>query len=132
LDVSKNGSLTVLSCASNPLSFLNVDMNRELIHLYCSDNGLTNLNLSNNSKLNYLNCNFNNFASLDVSMNLNLQSLFCTNNLLSANALDVLFETLHDYVIEKSIYIGYNRGTDYCNKNIAIDKGWFVDTDKIW
>ncbi|MDR1056129.1 MAG: hypothetical protein LBL90_10015 [Prevotellaceae bacterium] len=51
----------------------------------------------------------------------------CYNNQLTAAALDALFETLHNNIIEsKSININNNPGASACNPSIAETKGWTV------
>jgi hypothetical protein len=70
---------------------------------------------------------------LDVSSNTELRELFCSSNLLSTEALNNLFGTLHDNTIvirgrvaDKNIYIGNNSGTNVCNPSIAEERGWRV------
>jgi len=62
-----------------------------------------------------------------VSRNTALNYLECNNNLFSANALNALFETLHNNTVSDcDINIDENPGTDDCDKSIAEKKGWKI------
>ena len=132
LNVSKNKALTFLSCEYNQLTNLDVSKNKALKHLLCFNNQLMILDVSNNKWLTYLWCGGNQLKSLDVSKNTILERLYCESNQLSVSALNTLFETLHDNVIQdvtKTIIIGDNPGTDNCSSNIAKEKGWLVNIE---
>lgn len=126
LDVSKNTILNSLSCNYNPLKSLDLSKNTSLMWLDCSINRLTILDLSNNSALTVLKCSTNQLRMLDVSKNTALTELDCSGNQLDTNALNALFETLHNNSGTKNIHIGGNPGTNECDKSIATNKGWTV------
>ena len=113
--------------------------------------GVTSLDLSSNEMLTYLECNLTSdltsldvsknwllkklifhgtqITSLDLSNNTVLEFLDCRSNNLSTEALNALFETLHDYsypifIYPKEILIDDNPGTDDCDRSIATNKGW--------
>ena|GEM_PF-5704092 len=130
LDVSKNTFLTNLECNSNQLTSLDVGKNILLSGLICSNNQLTNLDVSKNTLLSGLICNFNELKELDMSKNTVLSALWCSNNQLSAIALDNIFNAIpsrQNGVAELSI-IG-NPGSDMCDRDIALNKGW-IFTDR--
>ncbi len=147
IDVSKNAALERLNCGDNQLiTFLDVSKNTALTELICWDNQLTFLDVSKNTKLRALYCNHNQLTSLDVSKNQTLVDLTVHSNKFNAVALNTLFETLHDNIINcnppfsfdeetKKIDIANNPGTETCNRNIAADKGWRVSVlnpDRDW
>jgi len=133
LDISKNEALIFLSCDNNQLKSLDISKNIKLMFLACGRNQLTHLDVSKNIVLWDLWCNKNQLTDLDVSKNIALGGhLNCSNNNFSENALNALFETLHDKAIEyKVISIFENPGTENCNKTIAEKKGWeVIDKEK--
>ena len=147
LDVSNNIKLTDLYCFSNPLTNLNLKMNtalkklhcggniinldvsnnRELIELMCNQNPLlTELDLSKNTKLERLIVDRNQLTSLKISKNSELSFIQCGSNQLSAKALNELFGMLNNNpnLVDKTISIGNNPGTDACKQSIATEKEW--------
>jgi len=129
LDASNKVLLSTLNCSNNQLTSLDLNANTALTTLNCSNNQITNLDASNKVLLSTINCFNNRLTSLDMSNNIALQSLNCQSNQLSAEALNALFETLHDgnlmgYV--KWILIKDNPGTSDCDPGIATKKGWVV------
>jgi Leucine-rich repeat (LRR) protein len=85
---------------------LDVSRNTALTELYCRNNQLTHLDVSKNTALKFLNCGYNQF---------------------SAAAINALFVTLHDNIIDhKLVDIAQNPGADACNMKIAENKGWDV------
>ena len=125
LDVSKNTALTDLYCDTNQLTDLDVSKNTTLTDLYCYTNQLKDLDVSKNTMLTYLHCGSNQLMNLDVTKNTKLTYLYCSYNLLSKDALDALFGTLHSNIIDrKALSINDNPGTDSCDQSIATDKGW--------
>jgi len=96
-----------------------------ITHLYCNSNELTDLDVSKNTTLTVLFCGYNQLTDLDVSRNTVLTYLYCSYNLLSTDALNALFRTLHSNMIDrKALSINNNPGTDTCDQMIATDKGW--------
>jgi hypothetical protein len=71
----------------------------------------------------YLDCSFNQLITLDVSKNTAMKYLNCDANQLTS------FGTLHSNIGNKEISIRNNPGTAACNKSIAEDKGWTVNTN---
>lgn len=137
LDVSRNTALTELDCNYDNLTSLDVSKNTALEELYCSSNNLTSLDVSKNTALTELYCDGNNLTSLDVSKNTALTWLNCRDNKLTSSALNQIFRDLpqgktwtegHGYTEQSSIFISRNPGTDTCDKSIAENKGWEVNT----
>ena len=127
LDLSRNTALIELYCGNNQLTELDVSQNTALETLSCSENQLTALDVSNIKTLANLMCWNNELTALDVSQNTALQSLSCQNNNLKAQALNNLFETLHENDFRKSIYIFDNPGYEDCDTSIAERKGWLIN-----
>ena len=131
LDVSKNTALTDLGCGSNQLTTLDVSKNTALTELSCCWNKLTSLDVSKNTALIYLNLYGNQVKTLDMSKNTALTRLVCSYNLLKSDALNNLFDTLHDknisgYNDTKDVEIEGNPGEEDCDITIAEKKGWNV------
>ena len=127
LDVRQNVNLTSLYCYSNQLTRLDLSANRQLETLYCNSNRLSDLNLNRNVELIRLYCNANQLTKLDVSSCIKLDNLFCENNQFSAEALNAIFESLHNnYAQNKRVNIAFNPGVDRCDISIAQNKGWSV------
>ena len=131
LDLSENVVLMNLECYDNQLMSLDIRKNIRLISLYCANNQLTELNVSKNIALQELSCVNNQLTNLDLITNTILRNLDCSSNNLSAAALNVLFETLHNNPGNRNfrykiVSIGNNHGRYDCNKSIAERKGWKV------
>jgi len=133
LDVSNCVALTNLICTNNRLISLEVKMIAVLNYLDCSHNQLMDLNVSNNTNLSRLDCSSNLLASLDMSNNILLANLQCKNNQLSAEALNDLFETLHENTIAggKILSILGNPGTLVSNQSVLHVKGWQISEGSI-
>ena len=84
LDISKNTALTYLDCSGNLLTALDVSKHIALTELYCFNNPLTVLDVSKNTALTYLDCGSETLTALDVSKNTALTRLMCINTLLTA------------------------------------------------
>jgi Leucine-rich repeat (LRR) protein len=91
LDVSKNTALVTLGCYGNQLPTLDVSQLTALTALDCERNQLTSLDVSHNTALTRLECSNNNLTALDVSHNTALTSLDCLNNKITS--LDVTKNT---------------------------------------
>jgi len=128
LDVSKNKELVYLDCNTNQLSSFDISQNKALEFLYCQTNQLRRIDTGNNSNLQIINCSNNQLTELNVQGCTSLSGFNCENNLLPTRALNTLFESLHENMInaEKNILISQNPGATDCNKSIAESKGWFV------
>jgi Leucine-rich repeat (LRR) protein len=89
------------------------------------------LDVSGCTALTELDCRFNKLTSLDVSKNTSLKELDCRENRFVADALNDLCGTLHSNfnIPNKKIHINGNFGTGTCDKSIAENKGWRVNTD---
>jgi len=62
---------------------------------------------------------------LDVSKNTKIQGVNCWGNLLSAGALNTLFEMLPTIISGSEVLeIPYNSESYECDTNIAEQKGW--------
>lgn len=128
IDVSKNIALLEFWCSGNQLESLDVSKNVALLTLLCARNRLAELDVSKNTMLVRLDCSDNQLASLELSENTAMESVLLENNRLSKDALNELFDTLHDNpsrAYPKRIYIGGNLGANY-DKSIAENKGWVI------
>ena len=76
--------LTVLDCAGNQLSTLNLSTLTKLTQLDCGRNRLTSLNVSRNTQLKILACGENAISSLDLRNNSALESIVCYSNSLGS------------------------------------------------
>ena len=77
-------ALTVLDCAVNRLTELDLTGNTALISLYCNENQLTALDLTHTPMLRGLTCCDNPLAALDVSANPELNVIDCHNTLITS------------------------------------------------
>ncbi len=77
-------ALTVLHCANNQLSSLNLTQNTVLEELNCNYNQITALNLSQNTSLAILRAHDNQINNIDLSANTALTELSIGKNLLSS------------------------------------------------
>ena len=75
----------------------------------------------------------NMMSNLNLTGCSSLEGLTCCQNSLDADALNELFNTLPDNssVPTKVVSIAENDGTDTCNRDIALTRGWTVN-DTIW
>jgi len=98
LDASKWASLTILGCADNQLTALNVSANTVLTDIYCHGNQLTTLDVSNNTTLAVLYCPDNQLTSitLDASTNPLLTFIHCAGNQLPLSGLFAASEVLEN------------------------------------
>ena len=150
--------LGYMDCSDNLIGALDLSNATELGYLDCSNNNLSSLDLSNYSGY-YLDCSHNNLESVDLGndggyhdvrgrfiqlFNLcnnkltaldlsgldRLRDVDISDNDLSADELNAMFESLHDKApligSMKIIHINGNPGTDDCNVDIAERKGWSV------
>jgi hypothetical protein len=107
---------------------------RTITTLQCQNNPLIELDVTECTALTFLNCSSNSLSTLDVTKNTALTNLWVRSNLFTTDGLNALFNTLHNNSGTKTFYIynnpkGDNSGTQNCNKDIAIDKGWTVNTN---
>ena len=135
LDLSQNVALEYLECNDNRLIALDVRSNIALLWLDCSGNQLSQLTMGNNAALEEFRCGNNQLTELDVSNNTAIVRLWCENNQFTAQALNVLFEMLHDNTVEMNelegiigshVDISNNPGSADCDPEIARAKGWWV------
>ena len=131
LDVSRNAALKTL-VGWGDLTSLDVSKNNALTQLFVNGTQLTNLDVSKNNVLKILDVSDNQLTDLDVSELIELSLLKCKNNQLTTDALNALFETLHNnnvahpsgFGTAKFIVIHNNPGTETCDRNIVEKKGW--------
>ncbi len=129
LDISNNPKLKILNVLKNDLESIDVSKNPELTQLNCTWNKLKSIDLSKNTLLENFSCENNLIESLEVGNNPKLRSIFIRSNQMDEKHLNRFFESLHgNEILEKSIFIGGNPGTQHCDLSIATDKGWVVDT----
>ncbi len=137
--VTIKGKIKYLDCGNNNLTSLDVSGCTALTELDCYGNNLTSLNVSGCTALTELGCWSNNLTSLDVSKNTALTYLDCEDNKLTSSALNQIFRDLpqrktwtegYGYTEQSSIFIYRNPGSETCDKSIAENKGWEVNT--IW
>ena len=76
--------LTVLDCAGNQLSTLDLSTLTKLTQLDCGRNRLTSLDVSQNTQLKILACGENAISSLDLRNNSALESIVCYSNSLGS------------------------------------------------
>ena len=131
LDITNNPVLTYISCGWNQLQQLDVSKNIALLALNCNNNELMSIDVSKNPILIQLYCQGNKITKLDLNRNYYLAYLSCQYNNLSAEALNAMFQTLHNFMFSgnlstKRAIIAENPGTDNCNTSIAEKKGWSV------
>ena len=79
LDVSKNTKLRVLSCRDNQLTSLELYSNPELVTLYCQNNRIQDLYLNDVPLLQNLNCSDNLLTKLNASFHESLTTLNVSN-----------------------------------------------------
>ena len=119
-------TLNTIECYNNPLTSLDVRGLTSLIELSCFSNQLTTLHLTGCTSLGSIICSRNQLTSLDVSGLTSLSQILCFNNQLSSNALNTIFESLPEGTLGLSVLIIENNpGASTCNREIAINKGWF-------
>lgn len=128
LDLTRNSSLKKLSCSENNIKTLDLINTSLLEELYCSYNNIESLLISKLKVLSKLGCNNNKLLTLDVNGCTSLLSIQCGSNLLDETSLNSLFNSLETNNNWQSIYIENNPGTSSCDKQLAIDKGWTVNT----
>ena len=131
LDLRNNTAIILILCSNNQLTELDIKANTALTDLWCENNLLMGLDLKENKMITVLGCSNNQLTKLDLSANKALRLLDYRSNNLSTDALNALFETLHNntFEYEKTVYIANNPGTEDCNKSIAEEKGWTVNID---
>lgn len=83
LDVSKATLLQSLICHQNFLTELSINSNRQLLKLRCSENRLTTLSATFNTALKELICYDNQLTALSINRNTALTTLICSYNQLS-------------------------------------------------
>lgn len=83
LDVSKATLLQSLICHQNELTELGINSNRQLVKLRCSENRLTTLSATFNTALKELICYGNQLTALSINRNAALTTLICSYNQLS-------------------------------------------------
>ena len=137
--VTIKGKIKYLNCEDNNLTSLDVSGCTALRKLYCYYNNLTSLDVSGCTALTELECDGNNLTSLNVSGCTALTYLNCEDNKLTSSALNQIFRDLpqgktwtegHGRTEQSSIIIYDNPGSNTCDKSIAENKGWEVNT--IW
>ncbi len=106
-----------------------VTIKGKIKYLDCRSNNLTSLDVSGCTALTELYCSDNNLTSLDISGCTALTELYCLGNNLTSSALNQIFRDLPQ-VTSGYIYIYDNPGSNTCDKSIAENKGWEVNT--IW
>ena len=80
LDISKNTKLKRIECQENKLRALDVSANPWLEDIICSDNLIEKLDLCNLPELSILDCEKNRLSSLDLRANVKLFTLCCSDN----------------------------------------------------
>ena len=96
LDVSKATLLQSLICHQNELTDLNINSNKQLVKLRCSENQLKSLVTTYNTALKELICYDNQLTSLTINRNTALTTLICSYNQLSklSTTFNLKLETL--------------------------------------
>ena len=133
-------ALTYLNCSNSGLDRLPGGIFENLTYLDCSNNELgkntwgINNELQRMSKLETLNCSSNELTDLVAYdyYNPSLVSLQCQLNKIDRFSMNNLFQSFHNNEIadvSKTIYIAGNPENWGCDKSIAENKGWTVDTE---
>jgi len=98
-------------------------------HLVRMRKHIRTIDASDNTALEVLECKYNWVKALDVSGCTAIRRINCSFNQLSADALNALFETLHENTFpdcDKIIAVFGNPGSKECDRSIAERKGWEV------
>ena len=116
----------------------------ESLHIYncpnlreidCSGSNLKYLNIENCSSVEDLNCSVN-FDITKILINdcKNLNKMYCSYNNLSENELNDLFNRLAIRKKEDNAEITFhdNIGSDSCNQDMLIQKGWNILVEKMF
>jgi hypothetical protein len=116
LDLTSNLALVELQCQGNQLTGLNVSTNTALDILYCQDNQLTSIDVSANTVLRLFFCENNDLTSIDVSTNTVLTHLYCDNNDLTS------IDVSNNLLLEK-LQAGGNQLTNLdVSTNLALEQ----------
>ena len=103
---------------------MDLSNNTSLEYLNLSANQVSALDLGKNQLLEYLDLSKNQISVLDLSDNPQLHTVYITENDFSGDELNKTFRSLHENLFKKSIGVRFNPGSDDCDLNIAIQKGW--------
>jgi Leucine-rich repeat (LRR) protein len=117
--------------AYNALTTLNLAGCMVLKYLICDNNQLTSLDVIDRAALTYLDCGINPLTSLNVSGCTELIRLLCNESQLAAAVLNTVFTALPDRSgasYASTVFIADNPGTATCDKTIAQNKNWTVNT----
>ena len=119
-----------LNCADNDL--LSLSDFPSLEELRCSGNKLIELDLSKIVNLKILDVSNNKISILNVPTQSKFETIYCKNNQIGTAELNKMFNALTAAApgTQRIIDISGNPGTDFCNVQIAIDKGWTVIDNK--
>lgn len=109
IDLTTNGSLTVLSMNNNKFTGFSAPYCTKLEKLSMTGNGLTTLTLTNNTLLTDITVNDNKLTVLDLSVQKSLRNLNCSSNLLT-NVSGSTF-TSSDYIT--TILASDNKFTEF-------------------
>ena len=107
------------------------------MYVDCSENELTSIDMSLNHSAVTVTCSENRLTSLKVGAFADLRHLDCSANQLSGEALNDMFDTLHDIpagkrnsaspgLRERTLLVADNPGTKDCNATVAVEKGWIL------
>ena len=137
IDVSGLTSLTdFLRYDYPPLTSLNASGCTSLTSININTTQLSSLNVIGCTALTDLRCMYSALTSLDLSGCIALKGwVYLNGNLLSANSLNAMFETLPGNSVSgeiKVLYISCNPGANTCDKSIAQNKGWTVVSGEGW
>jgi len=125
LDLRSLHKLKYLSCGDNKLTLLDLRGLSALVSVTCVYNQLTTLHLTGCSSLGSLVCLGNQLTSLDIGSLTSLSNLSVHDNQLTTNALNNIFEQLPERIPGTAfLTFANNPGSDTCNREIAINKGW--------
>jgi len=135
IDISACQALTEFDCGTNQLTELNVSKNTNLTYLWCLNNQLTELDVTANTALLILNCANNQLTTLDLSNNTKLYDLHCYQNQIRDVGMDALIENL-PIVKNGNLCVIYDKNVVYDKdeQNVmtttqveaANNKGWTV------
>ena len=135
LNVSGCSTLTRLDCSYNQLTSLNVSGCTALELLYCNDNKLTNLDMSRNTALKTLGCNDNKLTNLNISGCARLMVIDCFSNYINGKAMTKLVNSLPNrrrksrgaiYLVDRSSKKRDENSCSTADVTTAKKKNWEV------
>ena len=133
--ITIRGNVTLLVCADNQLTSLNVSGCSTLTRLDCSYNQLTSLNVSGCTALELLYCNDNKLTNLNISGCTRLMVIDCFSNYINGKAMTKLVNSLPKrrrksrgaiYLVDRSFKKRDENSCSTADVTTAKKKNWEV------